>query len=33
MKVANFNGVGGGTVLYTARFPRMHPSEIGRAHV
>src|SRR3978361_1546383 len=26
MKVANFNGVGGGTVLYTAHFPRMHPS-------
>lgn len=27
MKVANFNGVGGGTVLYTAHFPRMHPSD------
>ena len=27
MKVANFNGVGGGTVVYTAHFPRMHPSD------
>ncbi len=27
MKVANFNGVGGGTVLYTAHYPRMHPSD------
>ncbi len=27
MKVANFNGVGGGTVFYTAHFPRMHPSD------
>jgi choline dehydrogenase-like flavoprotein len=27
MKVANFNGVGGGTVLFTAHFPRMHPSD------
>ena len=27
MKVANFNGVGGGTVLYTAHWPRMHPSD------
>ena len=27
MKVANFNGVGGGTVIYTAHFPRMHPSD------
>lgn len=27
MKIANFNGVGGGTVLYTAHFPRMHPSD------
>ena len=27
MKVANFNGVGGGTVLYTAHLPRMHPSD------
>ena len=27
MKVANFNGVGGGTILYTAHFPRMHPSD------
>jgi len=27
MKIANFNGVGGGTVMYTAHFPRMHPSD------
>src|SRR6201996_8691265 len=27
MKVANFNGVGGGTVLFTAHYPRMHPSD------
>lgn len=27
MKVANFNGVGGGTVVYTAHFPRLHPSD------
>lgn len=27
MKVANFNGVGGGTLFYTAHFPRMHPSD------
>jgi choline dehydrogenase-like flavoprotein len=27
MKIANFNGVGGGTVLFTAHFPRMHPSD------
>ena len=27
MKVANFNGVGGSTILYTAHFPRMHPSD------
>lgn len=27
MKVANFNGVGGGTIFYTAHFPRMHPSD------
>ena len=27
MKIANFNGVGGGTILYTAHFPRMHPSD------
>jgi hypothetical protein len=24
MKVANFNGVGGGTILYMAHFPRLH---------
>jgi choline dehydrogenase-like flavoprotein len=23
----NFNGVGGGTVMYTAHFPRLHPSD------
>lgn len=27
IKVSNFNGVGGGTVLYAAHFPRMHPSD------
>ena len=27
MKVANFNGVGGSTILYTAHYPRMHPSD------
>ncbi len=27
MKVANFNAVGGGTVHWTAHFPRMHPSD------
>ncbi|MGE0225987.1 MAG: GMC family oxidoreductase [Acetobacteraceae bacterium] len=27
MKVANFNGVGGSTIMYTAHFPRMHPSD------
>lgn len=27
MKVANFNGVGGGTIVWTAHFPRMHPSD------
>jgi choline dehydrogenase-like flavoprotein len=27
MKVANFNGVGGGTILFTAHYPRMHPSD------
>jgi choline dehydrogenase-like flavoprotein len=25
--VANYNGVGGGTVLYAAHFPRLHPSD------
>ena len=29
MKVANFNGVGGGTIVYTAHFPRMHPSDFS----
>ena len=27
IKVANFNGVGGGTILYMAHFPRFHPSD------
>ena len=27
IKVANYNGVGGGTVLYAGHFPRMHPSD------
>ena len=31
IKVVNFNGVGGGTVFYTAHWPRMHPSDF-RVH-
>ncbi len=27
IKVANYNGVGGGTILYAGHFPRMHPSD------
>lgn len=27
IKIANFNGVGGGTVLYAAHYPRLHPSD------
>ena len=27
MKVANFNGVGGGTIFFTAHYPRLHPSD------
>ncbi|WP_189681222.1 GMC family oxidoreductase [Seohaeicola zhoushanensis] len=27
IKVANYNGVGGGTVFYAAHFPRLHPSD------
>ncbi|AKI03405.1 choline dehydrogenase-like flavoprotein (plasmid) [Hoeflea sp. IMCC20628] len=27
IKIANFNGVGGGTVFYAAHFPRLHPSD------
>lgn len=27
INVVNFNGVGGGTVLYAAHFPRLHPSD------
>ena len=27
IKIANFNGVGGGTILYMAHFPRFHPSD------
>ena len=27
IKVANYNGVGGATVLWTAHFPRLHPSD------
>src|ERR1700758_692580 len=27
IKIANFNGVGGGTVLYAGRYPRFHPSD------
>lgn len=31
IKVTNFNGVGGGTILYAAHFPRLHPSDF-RVH-
>ncbi len=27
IKVVNFNGVGGSTVMYTGHFPRLHPSD------
>ncbi|MCZ4291998.1 GMC family oxidoreductase [Hoeflea alexandrii] len=27
IKIANFNGVGGGTIFYAAHFPRLHPSD------
>ena len=27
IKVANYNGVGGGTILFAGHFPRMHPSD------
>ena len=27
IRIANFNGVGGGTVLYAGHFPRFHPSD------
>ena len=27
ISVANYNGVGGGTVLYSGHFPRFHPSD------
>ena len=27
VKIANFNGVGGSTVLFSGHFPRMHPSD------
>ncbi len=27
IKVANFNGVGGGTILYSGHYPRLHPSD------
>lgn len=27
ISVANYNGVGGGTILYAAHFPRFHPSD------
>ena len=29
VKVVNFNGVGGGTILYMAHFPRFHPSDFA----
>ncbi len=27
IKIANFNGVGGGTILYAGHYPRFHPSD------
>jgi choline dehydrogenase-like flavoprotein len=27
IKVVNFNGVGGGTIMYTGHYPRLHPSD------
>jgi choline dehydrogenase-like flavoprotein len=27
VKIANFNGVGGGTILYAGHYPRFHPSD------
>ena len=27
IKVLNFNGVGGSTILYAAHYPRLHPSD------
>jgi choline dehydrogenase-like flavoprotein len=27
IKVVNFNGVGGSTIMYTAHWPRLHPSD------
>jgi len=27
IKIMNFNGVGGGTIMYTAHWPRLHPSD------
>jgi len=27
IRVANFNGVGGGTILYAGHFPRLHPAD------
>lgn len=27
IKIANFNGVGGGTILYAGHYPRLHPSD------
>ena len=27
ISVVNFNGVGGGTIMYAAHFPRLHPSD------
>jgi len=31
IKISNFNAVGGGTILYAAHFPRLHPSDF-RVH-
>jgi len=29
IKIANFNGVGGGTILYAGHYPRFHPSDFS----
>ena len=32
IKVVNFNGVGGSTIMYTAHYPRLHPVRLQGAH-
>ena len=33
IKVVNFNAVGGSTVMYTAHYPRLHPSDFRVRHL